>query len=241
MQLYTSEEEYNLLRVMMTVFSDRDFFRLKDAALNVLQKNPDNPIANVLYHLDISTRETSSLTLYIFDTNGLDKLLKKIISAPPVDGKEVKIVFALLANLIGLCSLSSAWDISIEPTLNLIFECVYACNIGGESRTHIYKSTIDMFCGENSFLALRRRRNATWFKIHPEETIRLTCIKKHILNDTELDTAVRNSLIAELNTAMQPPAQPAPQSQPQQSHTIRNIVIGAIVVICFIIFFLSFL
>lgn len=243
MQLYTSEEEYNQLRVLMTVFSNNDFFRLKDAALNVLQKNPDNPIANIIYHLDISTRDAGyGIKLYIFNADRFNKLLNNIISAPPIDDNEgMKIVFALLANLICLCSWSSAWDISIEPTLNLIFECVNACNAGVEFRTKIYKSAIDMFCGENSFLALRRRRNAAWFSIHPEETRRLACIKKNILNDTELDSDVKNSLIAQLNTAMKPPIQPAPQSQPQQSHTTRNIVIGVIAVVCVIIFFLSLL
>lgn len=256
MQLYTSEEELNLLKVLVTILKNQDIKRLGDVALNILQKNPNSPIAKTLYYIDLNgfnarynddfneenfgeseKRYDFTVPHYKFNTTILNNFLKEIIADTPRDDEEsVDLIIDLINMFVIYCAYSAA-DINVSTTIKLLFECFFAFNPDKEAKTAFYTFATKHFCEVYNLY-----KSSGVIQLKPDDVKCITNIKHYIFNDAEVDNDVKNSLVSKLNKFIMP-SRPTPQIQPepQQSHKTRNIVIGVIAVVGVIVLILSLL
>lgn len=245
MKLYNTEEELNLLRVAITVLQKNDFHRLSDAALNVLQKNPDNATANMLYNLDLRTQSgINGITFYSFNNYEIDEWLNGIIEDPPHDDKDsLRLIIDVTHAFIFFCSYA-ADETAALSTLNLIFECFYALNPSTVTKTSFYKFVTNTFCGANSqsetvFGEQNPLRNLVLSKSTDFKSL-LYAIRNYINNDNDISADIKQSLTAQINNSA-PMAQPINQKaeSSQSGRKLLYIGLGILAVALFVIIYLT--
>lgn len=251
-RLYKSDEELRQLKVLAMVFKKFDLKRLSDVALNVLQVNPDNLVANTAYNLDIKKVTTvGDIAFNDFNTVVMEKFFKRIIESNAEFDDESKIIIADM-----LCGFSHLLSEHYECDQNLpvlLLKCFKSIKPDNASLAVFYKTVLIEFCNPDVISTLSNYAtydNSTitgenYYAVEITKTRRncLITLKQQIQNETAISEDTKRSLTAQIdNTGLSAPApsQPAASQQPQ-NRKIAYIGAGIFVVVAFIFFICLFL